>query len=81
MKTGKPCLDILGDQWSPNYSLSHLLLQLQLFLSHPEVENYVNAPAADIYIHSPRLYNQMIQDCIIASRKIHGIILVFFIAE
>lgn len=32
----------------------------------------VNIAAADIYNTSPRLYSQLVRDCVVASRRVHG---------
>ncbi|KAJ3394487.1 Ubiquitin-conjugating enzyme E2 U [Lobulomyces angularis] len=77
--TGKPCLDYLDDPylWQPEFSITSLLLQLQFLLSNPILLNPINAVAADVCLNSPRLYEQLIKDSVVASRRIHAGLPVF----
>lgn len=75
--TGKPCIDYLDDsnQWECGYSIVSLLLQLQVLLEFPVLENSVNLAAQDLYMNSPKLYEQMARDSVIASRRIKGLLI------
>lgn len=74
IRTGKPCVDFLDDPelWQPNTSILMLLVQLQSMLDNPVLENAVNPVAADMYKNSPRLYEQILLDSVISSRRIHA---------
>jgi len=41
-------------------------------LVEPVLENAVNIFAAQAYLNSPHLYNQLVKDCVVASRKVEG---------
>ncbi|KAJ3115663.1 Ubiquitin-conjugating enzyme E2 U [Phlyctochytrium bullatum] len=72
MQSGKPCLDLLDDlySWKPGMTVVGLLLCLQQLMVHPDLTNPVNAPAAEIYVKSRRLYDQLARDCVVASRRV-----------
>lgn len=72
MESGVPCTDILQSSWfsSGVDSVRHLLLFLQQLLNEPVLEDCVNPTASAIYSTAPRLYHQLAQDCIVASRRI-----------
>ncbi len=72
--TGRLCVDFLDDasEWNPNYSLIMILCQIQNMLAHPVVRNPINLHAAEMYCNSPRLYDQIARDSVIASRRIAG---------
>ena len=70
MKTGEPCLPDI--EWTNTINIFQYIVQIHTLLMNPHISEYVNAPAADIFLNSPRLYNQMIQDCVVASRRIAG---------
>ncbi|KAJ3123200.1 Ubiquitin-conjugating enzyme E2 U [Nowakowskiella sp. JEL0407] len=72
--TGKPCLNILDQfgSWKEEFTVGGLLIYLQWLLANPCLENPLNFSAAEIYMQSPRLYNQLVRDCVIASRRIYA---------
>lgn len=41
-------------------------------LAHPVVRNPINIQAAEMYCNSPRLYDQIARDSVVASRRIVG---------
>ncbi|XP_076976832.1 ubiquitin-conjugating enzyme E2 U isoform X3 [Tamandua tetradactyla] len=57
--TGQPCIDFLDNpnKWSTSYTLSSILLTLQVMLSNPGLENPVNLEAAELLIKNESLYN------------------------
>ncbi|KAI8854787.1 ubiquitin-conjugating enzyme/RWD-like protein [Chytridium lagenaria] len=63
MHSGRPCLDILDDPsaWFSGITIVGLMLSLQHLLSHPNLENPVNAPAAEIYFKSRRLSSSLLE--------------------
>uniref|UniRef100_A0A8C0CE32 Ubiquitin conjugating enzyme E2 U n=1 Tax=Balaenoptera musculus TaxID=9771 RepID=A0A8C0CE32_BALMU len=60
--TGRPCIDFLDNthKWNRTYTLSSILLTLQVMLSNPVLENPVNLEAAHILIKDETLYRQII---------------------
>nr|KAF6508912.1 ubiquitin conjugating enzyme E2 U [Rousettus aegyptiacus] len=60
--TGRPCIDFLDspDKWSPCYSLSSILLTLQVMLSNPVLKNPVNLEAAQILIKDESMYRLIV---------------------
>ncbi|XP_075391270.1 ubiquitin-conjugating enzyme E2 U [Tenrec ecaudatus] len=57
--TGRPCIDFLDDpqQWNVNYTLSSILLSLQVMLSNPVPENPVNVEAAQMLRTNEAMYH------------------------
>ncbi|XP_058993158.1 ubiquitin-conjugating enzyme E2 U isoform X1 [Mustela lutreola] len=60
--TGRACIDFLDDpnKWNTSYTLSSILLTLQVMLSNPELENPVNLEAAQMLIEDESLYKQVV---------------------
>ncbi|XP_054428582.1 ubiquitin-conjugating enzyme E2 U [Pteronotus mesoamericanus] len=65
--TGRPCIDFLDNphKWNTSYTLSSILLTLQVMLSNPVLENPVNLEAAQMLIKDESVYR------IIAQRLLH----------
>ncbi|XP_035107622.3 ubiquitin-conjugating enzyme E2 U isoform X2 [Callithrix jacchus] len=61
--TGQPCITFLDDltMWNTNYTLSSILLALQVMLSNPVPENAVNLEAARILTESECLYRAILK--------------------
>nr|XP_020144205.1 ubiquitin-conjugating enzyme E2 U isoform X4 [Microcebus murinus] len=57
-QTGRPCIDFLDNpsKWNERYTLSSILLALQVMLSNPVPENPVNFEAAQILMKDKSLY-------------------------
>jgi len=74
MKTGKPCVDFLDNEeiWEPGTTIIGILQSLQLLLTEPVMDNAINIFAAQAYVSSPHLYNQLVKDCVVASRKVEA---------
>ncbi|KAJ3014859.1 Ubiquitin-conjugating enzyme E2 U [Thoreauomyces humboldtii] len=72
MQTGKPCMSLIDDpdEWLPGTSIPHLLMALRTLLANPGLDYPVNMAAAEIYQSSPRLYDQLVRDCVVASRRV-----------
>uniref|UniRef100_A0A452QZI5 Ubiquitin conjugating enzyme E2 U n=1 Tax=Ursus americanus TaxID=9643 RepID=A0A452QZI5_URSAM len=60
--TGRACIDFLDDpdKWTTSYTLSSILLALQVMLSNPALENPVNLEAAQMLIKDESLYKQVV---------------------
>ncbi|KAG8507947.1 Ubiquitin-conjugating enzyme E2 U [Galemys pyrenaicus] len=56
--TGQPCIDFLNNpnEWNPRYTLSSILLTLQVMLSNPVLENPVNLEAAKLFTKDESKY-------------------------
>uniref|UniRef100_A0A8D2HYT3 Ubiquitin-conjugating enzyme E2 U n=1 Tax=Urocitellus parryii TaxID=9999 RepID=A0A8D2HYT3_UROPR len=61
--TGQPCIDFLDNpkMWNTGYTLSSILLALQVMLSYPVLENPVNMQAAQMLIKDEYMYRKIIQ--------------------
>ncbi|KAI8822001.1 ubiquitin-conjugating enzyme/RWD-like protein, partial [Fimicolochytrium jonesii] len=72
MHTGTPCIPLLQDpmEWDPDMSLCDLLSSLRTLLASPSLSHPANLAAAEIYTASPRLYGQLVRDCVVASRRV-----------
>jgi ubiquitin-protein ligase len=68
---GRPCIEYLVD-WVKDTSMISLLVQIQTLLAFPVIENAVNLQAVEVFEKSPRLYDRLVRDCVIASRRIKG---------
>lgn len=54
----------------------HFLVALQMLLSNPVIEDAVNPNAAQIFASSPTSFRQMVLDCVLASKRVEGKIIV-----
>ncbi|KAM6168321.1 ubiquitin-conjugating enzyme E2 U [Erethizon dorsatum] len=61
--TGEPCIDFLNnsDKWNSRYTLSSILLALQVMLSNPVTENPVNLEAAQMLNEDRFVYRKVLQ--------------------
>lgn len=74
MVTGRPAVDFLDDysQWKETYSITDILVSIQKLLAHPDMKKPVNPEAAEMIMHSPHAYRQMVLDCVVASQRVEG---------
>ncbi|KAK2158312.1 hypothetical protein LSH36_173g09005 [Paralvinella palmiformis] len=74
MITGQPCVEFLDDwsKWNKSYTISSLLLTIQVMLSNPVLENAVNLEAVNMLVNSPQKYKQMMLDCVAASQRVEA---------
>ncbi|XP_038609019.1 ubiquitin-conjugating enzyme E2 U [Tachyglossus aculeatus] len=72
MHSGRPCVDFLDnpEEWDGRYSLSSVLLAIQVLLSNPVLENAVNVEAAEMMRNNMSLYRQIVMDCVRASHSL-----------
>ncbi|XP_047387263.1 ubiquitin-conjugating enzyme E2 U isoform X5 [Sciurus carolinensis] len=61
--TAQPCIDFLNDpkKWNTSYTLSSILLALQVMLSYPVLENPVNLQAAQMLIKDESRYRKIVR--------------------
>lgn len=73
MVTGRPCIDLIDDprQWRHDYRIYSLLLTVQSMLHSPSEERAVNMEAVAMMRNSPDLYQKVVAECVLASRRIH----------
>ncbi|XP_020848828.1 ubiquitin-conjugating enzyme E2 U [Phascolarctos cinereus] len=60
-KSGRPCIDFLDspDHWDTNYTLSSILLSIQVMLCNPTLTNPVNVEAARVMLEDMSLFNEL----------------------
>ncbi|XP_040834574.1 ubiquitin-conjugating enzyme E2 U [Ochotona curzoniae] len=61
--SGQPCIELLDnpDKWDTSYTLSSILLSLQVMLSNPGLEQPVNLEAAQMLIKDESMYRTILQ--------------------
>ncbi|XP_072919300.1 ubiquitin-conjugating enzyme E2 U-like [Hemitrygon akajei] len=64
--TGKPCVYFLDNpmKGDEHYSLTTILLTIQVMLSNPVLENPVNMEAAKMLMENPPRYREMVLECV-----------------
>ncbi|KAJ3274089.1 NAD-dependent histone deacetylase sir2 [Terramyces sp. JEL0728] len=72
IETGRPCIAFLSDidWWRSDIQIVEMLIHIQNLLDEPELENAVNMDAVDMIEHSPKLYNQLVRDAVIATQRL-----------
>ncbi|XP_078263637.1 ubiquitin-conjugating enzyme E2 U-like isoform X2 [Rhinoraja longicauda] len=70
--TGKPCVDFLDNpwKWEEHFSLTAILLTIQVMLSNPVLENPVNVEAAQMLREDPAGYREIVLECVRASKQL-----------
>ena len=58
---GKPCIDILGDAYSPSMTMPQLLMSLQMFLNDPNPNPGVNTDASGLYNKDRAAFNATVR--------------------
>ena len=64
---GKICLDILQNQWSPNYDVCAILQSIQSLLCDPNPNSPANSEAARLFTENRREYNRRVREVVEAS--------------
>ena len=59
----------------------HFLVVLQMLLSNPVIEDAVNPNAAQIFASSPTSFRQMVLDCVLASKRVEGKIIIIIVLQ
>ncbi|KAK2073929.1 hypothetical protein P8C59_008168 [Phyllachora maydis] len=60
--SGRICLDILKDKWTPSYSVQTVLLSLQSLLGEPNNSSPLNGEAAELWDKDPVLFKKKVMD-------------------
>lgn len=60
-ETGEICLDVLKYNWSPAYSISHILLSIVALLSDPNPDDPLNPDASHLYKADKNVYNDRVR--------------------
>lgn len=69
--SGSICLDVLNQEWSPIYNLTHIVETLiPQLLSYPNPEDPLNTEAADEMLKNIELFNKKVKDLITEHCKI-----------
>ncbi|KAM9324655.1 ubiquitin-conjugating enzyme E2 U [Gastrophryne carolinensis] len=70
--SGRPCVDFLDNAsaWNPRYTMTDILLAIQVLLSNPKPEDAVNPEAAHLLLNQPDVYRQRLLSCVKSSRLI-----------
>ncbi|XP_033007781.1 ubiquitin-conjugating enzyme E2 U [Lacerta agilis] len=74
-KTGRPCLDFLDDptKWNTKFTMTGILLSIQVLLSNPVLENAVNLEAANLLKNNYPLYRKKVIQCVKGSQHLEAI--------
>ncbi|KAK0669323.1 ubiquitin-conjugating enzyme/RWD-like protein [Cercophora samala] len=60
--SGRICLDILKDKWTPAYNTQTVLLSLQSLLGEPNNASPLNGEAAELWDKDPALFKTKVMD-------------------
>ncbi|KAB5584828.1 ubiquitin-conjugating enzyme/RWD-like protein [Coniochaeta sp. 2T2.1] len=60
--SGRICLDILKDKWTPAYNIQSVLLSLQSLLGEPNNASPLNGEAAELWDKDPDLFKTKVMD-------------------
>ncbi|OIW25901.1 hypothetical protein CONLIGDRAFT_512084 [Coniochaeta ligniaria NRRL 30616] len=60
--SGRICLDILKDKWTPAYNIQSVLLSLQSLLGEPNNASPLNGEAAELWDKDPTLFKTKVMD-------------------
>ena len=61
---GSICLDILQNQWSPQYDISAVLTSIQSLLTDPNPDSPANSEAAKLFEEDTREYNRRVREVV-----------------
>ncbi|KAM3840609.1 ubiquitin-conjugating enzyme E2 U [Vipera latastei] len=74
-KSGRPCVDFLDNlnKWNTNFTMTSILLTIQVLLSNPVLNNTVNLEAAQMLRNNYRLYRERVVQCVTNSKQLEAI--------
>ncbi|XP_015271659.1 PREDICTED: ubiquitin-conjugating enzyme E2 U [Gekko japonicus] len=73
--TGRPCVDFLDDpaKWNTKFTMSSVLLSIQVILSNPVLDNAVNTEAAKMLKNNISLYRKRVMQCVTTSQRLEAV--------
>ncbi|XP_061486487.1 ubiquitin-conjugating enzyme E2 U isoform X2 [Rhineura floridana] len=74
-QSGKPCVDFLDDptMWNTNFTMTSILLSIQVLLSNPVLKDAVNPEAAKMLLNNYPLYRERVIECVKTSQHLEAI--------
>ncbi|XP_039184895.1 ubiquitin-conjugating enzyme E2 U [Crotalus tigris] len=74
-ESGRPCVDFLDNlnKWNTNFTMTSILLTIQVLLSNPVLNNAVNLEAAQMLRKNYRLYREKVVQCVTNSKQLEAI--------
>ncbi|KAM6455322.1 ubiquitin-conjugating enzyme E2 U [Liasis olivaceus] len=74
-ESGRPCVDFLDNpnEWNTNFTMTNILLSIQVLLSNPVLNNAVNLEAAQMLTSNYPLYREKVIQCVTNSKQLEAI--------
>ncbi|XP_026521497.1 ubiquitin-conjugating enzyme E2 U [Notechis scutatus] len=74
-ESGRPCVDFLDNlsKWNTNFTMTSILLTIQVLLSNPVLDNAVNLEAAQMLRNNYPLYREKVVQCVTNSKQLEAI--------
>ncbi|XP_013929405.1 PREDICTED: ubiquitin-conjugating enzyme E2 U [Thamnophis sirtalis] len=74
-ESGRPCVDFLDNfsKWNTRFTMTSILLTIQVLLSNPVLDNAVNLEAAQMLKNNYPLYREKVVQCVINSKQLEAI--------
>ncbi|XP_070795592.1 ubiquitin-conjugating enzyme E2 U [Pituophis catenifer annectens] len=74
-ESGRPCVDFLDDlsKWNPHFTMTSILLTIQVLLSNPVLKNAVNLEAAQMLKNNYPQYREKVVQCVTNSKQLEAI--------
>ncbi|KAG8132500.1 hypothetical protein E2320_010351, partial [Naja naja] len=71
-ESGRPCVDFLDNlsKWNTNFTMTSILLTIQVLLSNPVLDNAVNVEAAQMLRNNYPLYREKVVQCVTNSKQL-----------
>ncbi|XP_070602178.1 ubiquitin-conjugating enzyme E2 U [Erythrolamprus reginae] len=73
--SGRPCVDFLDNfsKWNTNFTMTSILLTIQVLLSNPVLNNPLNLEAAQMLKNNYALYREKVVQCVTNSKNLEAI--------